>query len=396
MIIRPQLATLQERMQEPRRFIQVLSGPRQIGKTTTLQYLTQQLTSPWLVVSADDAVQGSNQWLQQQWDTARLQLKNSEASGFVLIIDEVQKIGNWSNEIKRLWDEDTKNKISIKLIITGSARLLLMQGLTESLAGRFELIPMLHWSFKEMQEAFDISAEQYAWFGGYPGAAAFIKNEKRWRDYIINSLAETTVSKDILMLTRIDKPALLKQVFELSCHYSGQIISYNKMIGQLQDAGNTVTAAKYLQLLDEAGLVGGIEKYSGSAIRQKGSSPKLQVYNTALYAAYSGKTFKEVSANPALWGRVVENAIGAHLLNQARLEEEYSIKYWRDGNEEVDFVIEKATENMALEVKSGAPKALKGLDTFTKKYQPKKVLITGNSGIAWQQFLNIDLPTLWA
>ncbi len=223
----------------------------------------------------------------------------------MLIIDEIQKIGNWSEAVKREWS-DTAQRQSLKVVLLGSSRLLLQQGLTESLAGRFETLFIGHWSYREMKEAFDFTLDQYVWFGGYPGAATLINDEERWRRYITDSLIETSISKDILMLTRVDKPALMKRLFELGCGYSGQILSYTKILGQLQDAGNTTTLAHYLRLFNTAKLLGGLEKYSPEMVRRRASIPKFQVHNTALISAQQQHSFQEIAANPSRWGRWVE------------------------------------------------------------------------------------------
>lgn len=287
--------------------------------------------------------------------------------------------------MKLLWDTDTKNNVPPKVVILGSSRLLIQHGLTESLAGRFETTFMSHWSFSEMHEAFGWNENQFVWFGGYPGSATLISDEQRWKHYVKESLIETSISKDILMLTRVDKPALMKRLFELSCHYSGQILSFNKMLGQLKDAGNTTTLSHYLSLLSTAGLVAGIEKYSNNIIRKKSSSPKFQVYNTALISAQSNDSFEEAMANPAVWGRLVESAVGAHLLNHAVFGD-FSLSYWREGNEEVDFVL-KQKQLIGIEVKSGAVQKTSGMAAFKKKFNPDKVLLIENTGLTWQEFL---------
>ena len=291
--------------------------------------------------------------------------------------------------MKLLWDADTLSKRTLKVILLGSFRLLLQQGLTESLAGRFETIYMGHWSFLEMQEAFRWNINQYVWFGGYPGSAGLIEEEQRWKSYISQSLIETSISKDILMLTRIDKPALMKRLFELGCSYSGQILSYTKMIGQLQDVGNTTTLSHYLDLLNTAGLLAGIEKYSGSLIHKRASSPKFQVHNTALISAQREDLFKDIQIKPAEWGRLVESAVGAHLINYS-LTEGFAVHYWRERNEEVDFVLEKKGKLIGLEVKSAATQSSAGLSAFKKIFNPDKVLLVGNSGLPWQEFLQIN------
>ena len=316
-------------------------------------------------------------------------MDQGEIKDFILVIDEIQKIGNWSETVKLLWDADSYAKRNLKVILLGSSRLLLQQGLAESLAGRFETTYMAHWSFQEMQQAFGWNSDQYAWFGGYPGSATLIEDEKRWKAYVQQSLIETSISKDILMLTRIDKPALMKRLFELGCSYSGQILSYNKMIGQMLDAGNTTTLSHYLDLLNTAGLLAGIEKFSGNLIYKRSSSPKFQVHNTALISAQSDFLFKDIRVKPDEWGRQVESSIGAHLINHS-ITEGFTLSYWRERNKEVDFVLEKKGKVIGLEVKSGVTQSSEGMSAFKKTFDPDKVLLIGNSGLPWQEFLTIN------
>lgn len=215
--------------------------------------------------------------------------------------------------------------------------------MTESLAGRFEIIPATHWTYDECRTAFGWDLNRYIYYGGYPGASPLINERERWARYIIDALIETTISRDILLMTRVDKPALLRRLFQLGCTYSGQILSYQKMMGQLQDAGNTTTLAHYLELLAGAGLVSGLSKYSGHVIRQRGSSPKLQVMNTALMTAQSDIGIEEALRDREFWGRLVESAVGAYLINCA-IEQGFKVFYWRDRNQEVDFVISKGNK----------------------------------------------------
>ncbi len=364
-------------------------GPRQVGKTTMVGQLTQKLTMPYLFESADAIAAGNAAWLEHIWESARLKQKTQASNEFLLIIDEIQKITNWSETVKKLWDEDSIKNQPIKVIILGSSRLLLQQGLTESLAGRFETIYLTHWTFSEMEQAFGWDAHTYAWFGGYPGSASLINDENRWKRYIRDSLIETSISKDILMLTRIDKPALLKQLFELGCSFSGQILSFTKLQGQLQDAGNTTTLSHYLHLLETAGLLGGIEKYAHTTIRKRASSPKFQVHNNALLSAQQTDTFTEVIENPVSWGRIVESAVGAHLVNQS-LREQYAVYYWRDRNDEVDFVLEREGQIIGIEVKSGVPKNNKGMLAFQRKFDPHKIYFIDNKTLSWSDFLHIN------
>lgn len=390
MLERQQKKILVDRLEhEPRRFIQVITGPRQVGKTTLAQQFMESSNLPVHFISADLVPAGSTAWISQQWNTARIKLRQSNAHALVLIIDEIQKITAWSEAVKKEWDTDTQEKNDIRLLILGSSRLLLQQGLTESLAGRFETLHLGHWSYTEMHSAFNFSPSQYVFFGGYPGAAPLIHDEQRWAHYITDSLIETSISKDVLMLTRVEKPALLKKLFELGCLYSGQILSYTKIMGQLHEAGNTTTLAHYLNLLDTAGLLGGLQKYSPQVIRQRASSPKFQVHNTALLSAQQQQSLKELQQQPQLWGRWIESAIGAHLINHLR-PGETELHYWRQGNDEVDFILQHKGKVIALEIKSGKEGYTKGMEAFNKQYHPDKTLLIGNEGLPWEEFLTLS------
>ncbi|MCY7357610.1 MAG: AAA family ATPase [Rudanella sp.] len=394
MFSRKELPVLISRINEPRRFIQVIMGPRQIGKTTLVGQLVNQATMLTHYVSADGVGAANDAWVDQQWETARFQIRNAGATEGLLVIDEIQKIDNWAEIVKAQWDKDSFANISLKVILLGSSRLLLQKGLTESLAGRFEVTQLTHWTLPEMEAAFGFTPDQYVWFGGYPGAASLIGDETRWRDYILNSLIETTVSKDILMLTRVDKPALLRRLFELGCGYSGQILSYTKLLGQLQDAGNTVTLTHYAQLLDSAGLLTSLDKFAVDKARQRGSIPKWQVQNSALFSAFSPISFEQTRTNPVEWGRWVETAVGVHLCRSARLGD-VELFYWRDGNDEVDFVIQRGRQVIGLEVKSGRTQSAPGMGAFQRKASPDKVMLVGNSGIPWVDFLRAEVRNLF-
>ena len=364
-------------------------GPRQVGKTTMASQMLKKINSPFIYESADAVSSLNAGWLEQIWEAARLKMKAQSTKEFILVIDEIQKIHDWSEIVKRLWDRDTLNGTDIKLVLLGSSRLLLNKGLAESLAGRFETMYLGHWSLGEMEKAFNWNAEQYAWFGGYPGGAELIKDEDRWKNYINDSLIETSVSKDILMLTRVDKPALLKRMFELGCHYSGQILSFTKIQGQLQDAGNTTTLSHYLNLLDTAGLLAGIEKYAADIIRKRSSSPRFQVHNNALLSAQKNEYFKEIIQKPAEWGHIVESSVGAHLVNNST-SQNYSVYYWRERNNEVDFILEKRGKIIAIEVKSNDSDKSKGLEVFRNKFKTEKIYLISNHGLSWQEFLRIN------
>jgi predicted AAA+ superfamily ATPase len=383
--LRPQAAILARRLTEPRRFIQVVAGPRQVGKTTLVQQVTERPSLATQYASADEPSLRGSEWIAQQWEAARLASGGREA---VLVLDEVQKIPGWSESVKRLWDEDTRHRRPVKVVLLGSAPLLIQRGLSDSLAGRFEVLRLPHWSLAEMHEAFGWPLEQYLYYGGYPGAAPLVGEPDRWRRYVLDALVETTIARDVLLLTRVDKPALLRRLFELGCRYSGQVLSYTKMLGQLQDAGNTTTLAHYLDLLASAGMVTGLAKFAGEAVRQRGSSPKLQVLNTALMTAQSGLDLEEARADREFWGRLVESAVGAHLANAAATGA-CELFYWRDRNREVDFVVRSGREVAAIEVKSGrAREAQPGLAAFAEAFKPRRRLLVGGDGIALEEFLS--------
>jgi uncharacterized protein len=377
------------RLKESRQFIQVVAGPRQVGKTTMVQQVKAALPTVTFYASADEPSLYNPIWIAQQWQLARQAAKQNKET--VLVLDEIQKFANWSTIVKQLWDEDTRNKVPLKIVLLGSAPLLLQHGLKESLAGRFEKIIATHWSYGEMQKAFKWTLPQYIYFGGYPGSTSLISDENRWRAYINDALIETTIARDVLLLNPIHKPALLRRVFELACHYSGQILSYQKMVGQLQDAGNTTTLAHYLELLTATGMVTGIDKYAGQLVRQRASSPKLQVFNTALLTAPSAHSFEEAQKNPAFWGRLVESCVGAYILNSALL---YNIKvyYWREKNKEVDFILEWGKKIIAIEVKSGlAKESQPGMQAFCEQYQPILTLVVGGQNLSLEKFLSTPL-----
>ena len=307
----------------------------------------------------------------------------------LLVFDEIQKIPGWSEEVKRNWDADTKNHVNIKLIILGSSRLLVQKGLSEALTGRFELNYLGHWSYPEMRDAFGFSPEQYVWFGGYPGAAEYTNDETRFKNYVLNSIIEPSISNDILMMETITKPALLRQLFDLAISYSAQILSYNKMLGQLQDAGNTTTLAHYLDLLGQAGLITGLEGYSARPIKTRRTSPKFQVHNSALFSALHTESFNEARMSPDFWGRVVEGALGAHLISALQQIPNARLYYWREGNQEVDFVIKQGVRITGIEVKTTS--GFGALSAFTKNFPEAKPILVGDDGIDYSLFLSTSL-----
>lgn len=390
---RPIFKKLCERLKEPRRFIQVLLGPRQVGKTTLSLQVAKEIGKPCHYISADLATLQDLAWIRQEWEVARLKVKD-HGSG-LLIIDEVQKIPHWSEVIKSLWDEDTRKRIDLSVMILGSSPWLMQKGLSESLAGRFEVIPITHWSFEEMHKNFGWTLDRYLYFGGYPGAASLTdeKDPSRWMNYINDSLIETSISRDILLMTQVNKPALLRRLFQLGCVYSGQILSFSKMLGELHDAGNSTTLAHYLDLLSGAGLLGGLQKYAEQRFRQKGSSPKFSVFNTALMTSQSQKSFVQAHQDRVFWGRLVESSVGAYLLNSIR-GTNIELFYWREGDKEVDFVLKEGDAITALEVKSGSENFRStGIDLFIKKFKPSRVILIGERGMPLEDFLTTPITS---
>ena len=393
MIQRSEIKELTERLIEPRKFIQVIVGPRQVGKTTMVYQAMERINLPHLFFSADN-IFASDEWLAEKWQSARLMIQAQRLSELIVVIDEVQKIPNWSECVKKEWDLDTFNNVPIKIVLLGSSRLLIMNGLTESLAGRFELIRMTHWTWSEMRDGFGWDLDTYIYYGGYPGAAEMITNEDRWRNYVENAILEASINKDVLQTSNIYKPALLRQLFTLCCAYSGEELSYRKMLGNLQEAGNATTLANYLQLLSEGNLVSGLQKYARDNARKYSSTPKLQVFNNALMNVYNQTTFASVRTNAALWGRQVESAVGSYLLSQA---EKYRMQvyYWRENNAEVDFILQRGLSVIAIEVKSNNTRTNAGLQLFRSKYKPLQAFVVGNEGMPLAEFLQTDLRILF-
>ena len=386
--------TIKERLKESRKFIQVVMGARQIGKSTVVKQVLNDLDEPYRMFSADNVPTTNSAWISDCWAAVRSLKENKGWDSIVLVIDEIQKITNWSEVVKKEWDADTFNDTNIKVLLLGSSRVLLEKGLSESLAGRFEEIRMTHWSYQEMKECFGFTLDQYIFYGGYPGAALLIQDEDRFSQYIQSAIIEATINKDILMDTPISKPALLRQTFELGAAYSGEILSLNKMLGSLQDAGNTVTLAGYIHLLNESGLLCGLQKYSIDIARRRASIPKLQVYNNALKMVYSPLTFEAALVDRKSWGRIVESCIGAYLVSQAFVHR-FEVFYWRERDDEVDFILRKKGSVIAIEVKSNAEKKTAGLEKFKQLFQPKKAFIVGDGGISIEDFLSMDIRKLF-
>jgi predicted AAA+ superfamily ATPase len=385
---------IKDRLEEQRRFIQVVMGARQIGKSTVVKQVLKDLDVPYQLFSADNVPATNSAWISNCWAAVRSLKESKELENIILIIDEIQKIANWSEVVKKEWDDDTFHDRNIKVLLLGSSRVLLEKGLSESLAGRFEEIRMSHWSYSEMKECFGFSLDQYLFYGGYPGAASLINEDDRFQQYIQSSIIEATINKDILMDTPISKPALLRQTFELGAAYSGELLSLNKMLGSLQDAGNTATLSGYINLLDESGLLCGLQKFSIDTARRKASIPKLQVYNNALKMVYSPFTFEQAILDRKAWGHIFESGVGAYLVSQAFIHR-FEVFYWRERNDEVDFILRKKGSVVAIEVKSNAEKRTEGLDKFRQLFNPKSLFIVGDGGVSVEDFLLMDLRKLF-
>lgn len=382
-----------KRVNEDRDKIQVIVGPRQVGKSTLIEQVLEAIEFPYTLAKADGVDSEDFGWVHRTWESVRGLMKVNNEKSHLLVIDEIQKISRWSEAIKAEWDWDTHNHVNIKLVLLGSSRLMLQAGLKESLAGRFELIRMGHWTFTEMSEAFGFTLDDYIYFGGYPGAAKLIADEKRWKRYIKDSIAAPAIEKDVLQISRVYKPALLKQLFELGCKYSSEILSLTKVAGQLQDEGNVTTLSSYLDLLDQCQLISGLQKYANDEARKYNSVPKFQVYNNALLSASKKETFRTTRIDAELWGRWTESAIGAHLLSQAE-EEDLKIFYWRERDDEVDFIVQSDDSCIALEVKSGKRGMNRGLPLFTEKFKPTHSYIIGTGGIPTETFLKSSVSDL--
>jgi hypothetical protein len=383
MFTRKLVSQLAERLAEPRKFIQIITGPRQTGKTTAVHQALEKLNLPQHFVSADDPNLVSVEWLRNEWEQARSLAKSGEA---ILVIDEIQKINEWSSIVKLLWDEDNRKKVPLKVVLTGSSSLLLQKGLAESLMGRFEILYSPHWSYAECKEAFNYSLDDFLFFGGYPGAATLVKDEARWARYMGTSIVEPTISQDILLMEEVRKPALLRSLFMLGSGYSAQELSFTKMLGQLQDAGNTVTLAHYLELLSKASMLTGLQNYSGNQIRARKSSPRFMVYDTSLMTYADGANRRRLLDNPTDRGRLIESAVGAYLLARGN-DEGFEVYWWRERNHEVDFVIKKGSLLTAIEVKSGRVKNVGGSLVFKQRYPEALSFIIGSANCGLEDFL---------
>lgn len=407
---RAEIGKLLQRLREPVRRLTIIAGPRQVGKTTLVQQAltrigaekparfiaTDQPVTPRPNPRAsageivDDLIVADAAWLTRVWQAARATAQDSE-KGYVLVLDEIQKIPRWSEIVKGLWDADRAEGLNMHVVLLGSSPLLVQRGLSESLTGRYDLIRLGHWSFREMQEAFNLSLEEFIYFGGYPGSADRIRSESEWRHYVRYSLIEPSIERDVFALNRVNKKFLLKQLFRLGCDYSGQVFTYSKMAENLRDSGDkahTNTIADYLELLAQAGLLAGLQMFSANRLRLRASPPKLNVLNTALMSVETGYGFAEARADRSHWGRLTESAVGAHLYNTG-MADDCRLYYWRKSPHEVDFVLARGRRVLAIEVKSGRPpNHSRGLDAFVAAYPGSKTLVVGEGGVSLSEFLS--------
>jgi predicted AAA+ superfamily ATPase len=387
---RPLQATLLSTLSRPTPVINVLVGPRQVGKTTIARQIEQAIGFPTIYATADSPVPLDSAWIETHWRRANSE-GTTTGTPVLLILDELQKVKGWSETLKLLWDNRPTTP-EIRVLILGSSALMTQEGLTESLAGRFFLHRCTHWGFQECRDAFGWSLEQWIYFGGYPGAAQFTEDETTWKRYITDSLIETVLARDVLQMSKVAKPVLLRHLFALAATLPAQCVSYTKMLGQLHDAGNTTTLAHYLKLLESAFLASGLEIFSQGVQRKRGSSPKLVLWNNALVNALSTRSFSDSIGDTIWWGRLVENAVGAHLCNNLN-SVEYTVSYWRYGDYEVDFVIAQGRDVWAIEVKSGRSGKTTGLSRFRARYPDAKVLLVGAQGIPLEEFFSRDIKS---
>ncbi len=347
----PLLNLLKTRLKEKSPLIQVICGPRQIGKSTSLQQFHEQSGSEKKIylVSGDGIAQAN--WINEQW-------QNAIDTNRILIIDEIQKIPQWSETVKKLWDAGIRNHRPIKCVLTGSSSLSLQNGLTESLTGRFELIQANHWTLDQTLAIKKMSLNEYLTFGGYPGSYRFLNNLQRWSSYMTQSIVETVITKDILTQAHVKSPALFRQAFYMFSSVPAQVISYHKLLGQLQDKGNIDLIKYYLYLFENAFLIKTIHKFSNNEIKKKGSSPKIILMAPALSSFHRLDNLDETA-----YGRIFESMVGAEFI-KANLE----IFYWSEGDYEVDFVLKHKDKLIAIEVKSRRNKKATSIEYFLKKY----------------------------
>ena len=393
---RRHLNILKSRMAEPRRRMQIVMGPRQVGKSTLVGQFTEETSVPFDFFAADSVNRFDTSWIPNKWQQARMRMDIHSEQEHILIIDEVQKIKGWSEQVKKEWDEDSRNHRNLKVILLGSSRLLLQKGLEESLEGRFETIKMGYWDWQEMHDAFGFSMDEYVYFGGFPGLAPDIQDEDRWRNLMEDSIISPILTRDILEIEEIRNPALLRQVFELACTESAKELSLTKMQGTM-NSGTVPTIKNYLDILSKSMTVQPLQNYFPSRIKEKQSVPKMQVYNNAFRNRFGKFSFDEARVDPAEWGRQVESAVGAHLANRA-MTDDYELFYWRnERRQECDYVLRKGQALVAIEVKSGSVDKTVGFEKFKEQFADKitAAFIVGPQALSLEDFFVMDLKSLF-
>jgi predicted AAA+ superfamily ATPase len=346
------VTALRKRINESGPLIQVLVGPRQVGKTTAVRAV---LAGRGVYETADSPTPLPSSIVEGWWK------QGSESPEKILAIDEIQKIPGWSEVVKKCWDRAPR---ALKVILTGSSSLLLEKALRESLAGRFELIRAEHWNFGEARGRFDLSVQRFVEFGCYPGGVPFLNDLERWGAYLRDSIVEPVLGRDLLQMHPVEQPALLRQVFGVAVSHPAEIVSLQKIQGQMQGKGTLPTIQNYLRLLKEAFLITPVGKFSSSGLRIRGSSPKLVVHDNGLVRCFERPVHAPLSPDRA--GRYVENAVGARLI-----ESGFDLFYWKDRNLEVDWVaVGPDGRRWAIEVKSGEifAKDLDGLSEFCRRH----------------------------
>jgi len=411
---RPQVSQL-VKIVENRSDMRIIAiiGPRQVGKTVIALQARKRLEEAGYTchyVSFDDPRLNQQDWpsntipsdtmeikdfaipetLVNTWEDARKDSLESP-KGHVLFLDEIHLIPKWSNYVKGLWDRDRRESYPLHIVILGSVIWQMLVGRNESLTGRFREIKTMHWSLPEIDQITNLTTEEFIYYGGYPASLLKESEESRfddWHKYIIKTILGTVIGQDILLLHQIKKPALMRQLIEITPAYSGQIMAYNKLLGHLQDKDNAITVKHYLNLLSDAALITTLTRYTPKPHLRVTSHPKFNVLNTALMTAPSGYSFEESQVNRSFWGRVVESAVGAHLCNTRKAATQ--IHYWRDksGNYEVDFVIARGPHLIGIEVKSGKKQTRQGLNAFKEHFPHAKTMIVGSSGIAFNEFFS--------
>ena len=384
---------LRRRLRSRPNLLQVVVGPRQVGKTTALEQVAKAWAGPSHYASADLPAPPEPSWIQAQWAVAR-ELSSKRRTSTLLVLDEVQKVPRWNEVVKAEVDADRRARFPIRAVVLGSAALLLQRGVSESLAGRFELHFVPHWSPEECRIAFRWDLDRWMYFGGYPGGAALTKSQSRWAGWVRSSIVEAVVGRDVFQLAHVAKPALLRRLLQVACSTTpAEVVSLTKLLGQLQDAGNVVTLAHYLDLLSAAFVVSGLQRWTPERARLRASPPKLVLWSNAFATAELGLGFRETRARHDVWGRLVENAVGGHLLARGR-EQGFDVWYWREGADEVDYVIQSGTRALAIEVKSGRPRSTRGLAAFQRRHPRVRALIVGSGGVPLEEFFSVD-PLRW-